>query len=223
MSKVNCTRWIECGSCRNVLLVTVFLLLLQSILTFAAANDQLIKAKASTEEDDIQSTVGEFFYFYQFQNFNCLLLLIDKRAPRRYDFGLGKRVPDGDQILINKSNLIELLKSFRIDPSDYNIYALGSPVSQVQSVDGFWDTTAIKRLKPQRFSFGLGKKRSLAEVNKEQYNENNEDIGSEQEKRKGQRYQFGIGKRLSDGRDRMANFEEFMKRRYSFGLGKRSI
>ena len=52
-----------------------------------------------------------------------------------------------------------------------------------------------------------------------------EPINNRNSKRKIQRYQFGIGKRLymQPYREKVANFEEFMKRRYSFGLGKRSV
>lgn len=142
-------------------------------------------------------------------------MTIEKR--RQYNFGLGKRRegeedPDNSRRLSKetKSILEGLLKLYDDAPS----------------------SVGVKRSKPQRFSFGLGK-RAMEEVYGQE-----EDIGAGDnrqwiesdyaaEKRKPQRYQFGIGKRSwffpannPVANKKISNFEEFMKRRYSFGLGK---
>lgn len=109
----------------------------------------------------------------------------------------------------------------------------------------FIDST--KRSRPQRFSFGLGK-RSKEQVmfndiidddNNDQTIDNGDDVlMNVAEKRKIQPYGFGLGKRMITNYNenynnkqkingkkikKLTNFEDFIKRRYSFGLGKRSV
>lgn len=98
------------------------------------------------------------------------------------------------------------------------------------------ESLGIKRSKPQRFSFGLGKRMQEAAGPTPQEQELEEGRVVEAEssvednagrnKRKAERYQFGLGKRspfawfgISGGPKSARNIDEF-KRRYNFGLGK---
>lgn len=148
---------------------------------------------------------------------------VDKRSPsRQYNFGLGKR---SNRMERYRSELIDFLRNLKA------LRNVDGPIEFAVSdrIQPFMiGTFGEKRSKPQRFSFGLGK-RSMEEV----YDDGDDQMNVEQdlEKRKAQRYQFGIGKRSWFGESsnddsimgrKGANFEDFMKRRYSFGLGKRS-
>ena len=188
----------------------------------------------------------------------------------QYNFGLGKRTPYRSDM----AEIIEIVPSsslnfFENPTSSSNIQDLQSS-SSATNQDGndfefrvipafapalqkpfipmsvsFIDST--KRSRPQRFSFGLGK-RSKEQVmfndiidddNNDQTIDNGDDVlMNVAEKRKIQPYGFGLGKRMITNNNenynnkqkingkkikKLTNFEDFIKRRYSFGLGKRSV
>ena len=109
------------------------------------------------------------------------------------------------------------------------------------------ESLGIKRSKPQRFSFGLGKRtwalrggEGEGEVAQEDNTvdavaaESAEEAAAEadangRDKRKAERYQFGLGKRSpfawftstsGNGSPKSSRSIDEFKRRYNFGLGK---
>ena len=135
-----------------------------------------------------------------------------KRAARQYNFGIGKR-----NALQEK--LVEyLLQNSQNAPKDAYV---DGPIFALEPY-------AIKRNKPQRFSFGLGKR--AEEVLDDNSDEMSVEEADSRLKRKADRYSFGLGKRSplvsswfgisSSGGPKSARAIDEFKRRYNFGLGK---
>ena len=140
---------------------------------------------------------------------------VKRAAPRPYSFGLGKRAFDDDTNALTSLHPedLEFIKSILIR------LAKAKPNS---------DGLEVKRSKPQRFAFGLGK-RSEEVVAQDDTAADSPSVENwvSPDKRKADRYSFGLGKRskfMSDwfgiqGPKSARNIDEF-KRRYNFGLGK---
>lgn len=136
------------------------------------------------------------------------VLFLVKRAASKYNFGLGKRGED----FLNEAADLAQYDSQEENKEDIKFVPLTE--EEQSNTDRYKYDIPDKRGPSQRFSFGLGKKSYNAALPK---------------RAPTRHYQFGLGKRTwpfgvgRDGKKKVANFDEFMKRRYSFGLGKRSV
>ncbi|XP_075675743.1 uncharacterized protein LOC113788782 isoform X2 [Dermatophagoides pteronyssinus] len=158
---------------------------------------------------------------------------------RPYYYQISNAIDDSDSTNINDDN------NDNFDEFHSNIPAF-APSLQKSNIPmtlfSFLDQND-KRSRPQRFSFGLGKRskeqamfNGLNNNNLEENNNKNNNLDDDfdmnsMEKRKIQPYGFGLGKRQQQQQQqinskkikKLTNFEDFIKRRYSFGLGKRSV
>ncbi|UXI19689.1 Cuticle protein 6 [Sarcoptes scabiei] len=169
--------------------------------------------------------------------------LPEKRADRlQYNFGLGKReskpnVNDGiNEIRDNRSESSTRSNSFYVlypfEGLDSDSEYLEKMELNTLPVSSHYTSTILepllaiksKRDRPQRFSFGLGKRMDRLSTRLDDWNGALNEIVTD--KRKVQPYRFGLGRRSTNGYGnkikKLSNFEDFIKRRYSFGLGKRS-
>ncbi len=196
-----------------------------------------------------------------------------RAAPRTYNFGLGKRGGGGgggggggngngngvnpSDLLFTKDKLIDFLLRQQNGAAGNNGAAAPSSYYYQSSPGGYVDnyglqaalyvpeSLGIKRSKPQRFSFGLGKRTwalrgeggegEVALENNIEAGESAEEAAAEagdangRDKRKAERYQFGLGKRSpfawftstsGNGSPKSSRSIDEFKRRYNFGLGK---
>ncbi|KAH9407225.1 hypothetical protein TYRP_012775 [Tyrophagus putrescentiae] len=176
-------------------------------------------------------------------------MAVKRAAPRTYNFGLGKRGGGGggngaaERSCRQRSNGAAAPSSYyyQSSPGGYvDNYGLQAALYVPESL-------GIKRSKPQRFSFGLGKRTwalrgegGEGEVAQEDNTvdavaaESAEEAAAEadangRDKRKAERYQFGLGKRSpfawftstsGNGSPKSSRSIDEFKRRYNFGLGK---
>lgn len=154
-----------------------------------------------------------------------------------YNFGLGKRQQPTAESIELPNFYVPFPSSATGSDINYVVFPITTDalygLENVDSISGIssfqpMEFVESKRNRPQRFSFGLGKRSKELQMigdeektmtmDNENSNNNNGLVDKEvidMEKRFNQSNVYRKIKKLK-------NFEDFMKRRYSFGLGKRS-
>lgn len=153
-----------------------------------------------------------------------------------YNFGLGKR----QQPTAESNELPNFYVPFPSSATRSDINYVVFPITTdalygLENVDSIPAISAFqpmefvesKRNRPQRFSFGLGKRSKELQIIGEDEKTMTMDNENNINNKVSDKETVDMEKRFNQSNDyrkikKLKNFEDFMKRRYSFGLGKRS-